>query len=611
MVLQFENPHLTKLDCGHILSLKFEDDHNPSCPAWKMKAEPSYTKLRGGYYTPEPIARFLAKWAIRSSAGTILEPSCGDGVFIDAATDRQLELGATPDQIAAHIQGYEIDKGEASKAASRLHKRGVRKPEIQIHAADFFEACAHPPATPKVDVVLGNPPFIRYQNFPEKQRTLAFEVMHRAGLNPNRLTNIWVPFLVGAALLLKPHGRLGMVIPAELLQVTYAAELRRFLSEYFRQITVLTFRCLAFSEVQQEVVLLLAKRGNEKTGGIEVRELEGIEALSRYRPDRFGLNGFKTVDHTVEKWTQYFLSQREIEFIRELRNELRLTSLGSVADTDIGVVTGMNDFFVMTADHMRAAELEGLSRPIVCRSNHLPGIIFRRKDWNQNVRSGLAVHLLDLPAVRKQDLPLRARKYVSLGELRKLHLGYKCRIRKRWYIVPSVYAPDAFLLRQIHHYPKLVVNETGATCTDTIHRIRFRRGVDARNIAAAFLNSLTLAFAELTGRSYGGGVLELEPNEADKLPIPLINAERLDPEQIDDALRQHGVREVLAQTDRILLREGLGLARSQIEELNSIWQKLRGRRTGRRHGQHMHSGALVDMGRPALIPQEVCSLDSI
>lgn len=35
-------------------------------------------KVRGGYYTPEPIAEFLAAWV--SGAGSkLLEPSCGDG----------------------------------------------------------------------------------------------------------------------------------------------------------------------------------------------------------------------------------------------------------------------------------------------------------------------------------------------------------------------------------------------------------------------------------------------------------------------------------------------------------------------------------------------------
>ena len=100
------------------------------------------------------------------------------------------------------------------------------------------------------------------------------------------------------------------------------------------------------------------------------------------------------------------------------------------------------------------------------------------------------------------------------------------KIRNRWYVVPSVWVPNAFMLRQVHHYPKIILNDADATCTDTIHRVRLRNGTSAKTVAAAFLNSLTFAFSEVIGRSYGGGVLELEPNEAEMLPLPLLGADR-------------------------------------------------------------------------------------
>jgi adenine-specific DNA-methyltransferase len=40
-----------------------------------MKIVPTYQKLRGGYYTPKPIADFLAQWAIQSSATSVLDPA--------------------------------------------------------------------------------------------------------------------------------------------------------------------------------------------------------------------------------------------------------------------------------------------------------------------------------------------------------------------------------------------------------------------------------------------------------------------------------------------------------------------------------------------------------
>ena len=43
---------------------------------------------------------------------------------------------------------------------------------------------------------------------------------------------------------------------------------------------------------------------------------------------------------------------------------------------------------------------------------------------------------------------------------------------------------------------------------------------DIENLIFSFYNSLTLSFAELNGRYYGGGVLELTPNEFKNLPVP-------------------------------------------------------------------------------------------
>jgi adenine-specific DNA-methyltransferase len=103
-------------------------------------------------------------------------------------------------------------------------------------------------------------------------------------------------------------------------------------------------------------------------------------------------------------------------------------------------------------------------------------------------------------------------------------------------------------------------------------------------VAAAFLNSLTFAFAEVLGRSYGGGVLELEPNEADLLPIPLSNAERLNPREVAGLVRSSSIEAVLERTDKVLLADGLGLTSEQINMLRSVWKKLRTRRTDRRNG---------------------------
>jgi adenine-specific DNA-methyltransferase len=544
----------------------------------------SYQKLRGGYYTPKPIADFLARWAIQSPRAEVLEPSCGNGVLLQSAFEALIEKGAKPKHAAEFLHAVEIDEHEGQKAVSRIKALGARPSMFLIHTGDFFAYCkAHLKDKRLFDVVIGNPPFIRYQNFVEEQRVPAFELMSKAGMKPNRLTNTWVPFIVASSFLLNNKGRLAMVVPAELLQVNYAAELRRFLSGYYNKITLITFKKLVFEGIQQEVVLLLGERNGNGRTGVRTVELESVSDLASYEHTDFISSELKPMDHSTEKWTQYFLSKEEIELLRALRINPHLTEAGKVIDVDVGIVTGQNQFFVLNNEQIREHSLEEYTLPIVSRSGHLKGAIFSQADWQTNVKSDLPAYLLNLPNLPFDELPKAAREYVVGGEKAEFHIGYKCRIRHRWYVVPSIWTPDAFMLRQVHGYPKIIVNKAKTTCTDTIHRVKLRNGAKADVVAAAFLNSLTFAFSEVIGRSYGGGVLELEPNEAEKLPLPLNGAETLDLKQIHKFLLNDDIGAVLDLTDKVLLIEGLGLSLKETTLLRRIWQKLRDRRINRKH----------------------------
>lgn len=544
-----------------------------------MKKAPTEQKLRGGYYTPSTVASFLASWAIRGKADTVLEPSCGDGAFLEEAVAALKKKRSSPGQIGAQILGLEFEGREARKAQSRLQSLGIH--DARIINGDFFAWCRRYGET-KFDAVVGNPPFIRYQHFPDKHRDSAFALMRTLGLNPNGLTNAWVPFVCLASTLLKEDGRLAMVIPSELLQVSYSAELRRFLSDSFERVTIFTFRELLFKEAQQEVVLFCGERKCNGVQGINVVELTNAADLASYRFDSSARTSYKPMDHSSEKWTQYFLTRREIGLLRAMRRNEALTVLGEVASVDVGVVTGLNEFFVLTEEDRARRDLIKFTHPVVTRSAHLRGIHFDRSDFENQMQQNARGHLLNLPACTFDSLPSAARNYVREGEDKGFNLGFKCRTRKHWWVVPSPWVPDGFMLRQIHRYPKIAANYAGATCTDTIHRVRLLNGIGARTLASAFTNSLSFAFSEVLGRSYGGGVLELEPTEAEKIPVPLRGAEALDFEEIDQLLATDRVDVALDLVDNNLLKEHVGLTAREIQSLRGIWKKLMDRRHGRK-----------------------------
>jgi adenine-specific DNA-methyltransferase len=543
------------------------------------KPAATYQKLRGGYYTPEPIGKFLANWAIQSSNASILEPSCGDGGLLACAFDRLVDCGTPPKEALNLIHGVELDEDEAQEAALRFKNVGA----ATIHVGDFFSYCEEHLANKRLfDVVIGNPPFIRYQNFPEQHREIAFRLMNKAGLHPNRLTNAWVPFLVAATLLLNPHGRLAMIIPAELLQVNYAAELRQFLSQFYRRITLITFQKLVFEGIQQEVVLLLGERDGIQESGIRTIEIARSADLENYS-DNWASTILKEMDHSTEKWTMYFLDRDELSLLRELKAHPGIIKADQFIDVDVGIVTGLNDYFVLTRKQVRNYKLANFTRPLVGRSNNLGGLVFNDQDWQRTVHNEAGAYLLDIPKMNLDALPEAVKEYIAYGELKGAHTGFKCRNRTPWYVVPSMWNPAAFMLRQVHSYPKIVLNAADATCTDTIHRVRFRNNASPMLVATGFLNSLTFAFSEIIGRSYGGGVLELEPNEAEQLPLPMINEQTIDPAELDSLLRNNDIHAVLQITDEVLLKKGLGLSGIDVVRLRGIWEKLRDRRINRKH----------------------------
>ena len=102
--------------------------------------------------------------------------------------------------------------------------------------------------------------------------------------------------------------------------------------------------------------------------------------------------------------------------------------------------------------------------------------------------------------------------------------------------------PSCFFFRQIYDFPRLVLNECNATSTDTIHRMKSKGPPEL--IVASIYTHLTAASAEIEGRSYGGGVLELEPTEAEKLLVPAVLDGGLSVEECDRLIRAGRLAEV-------------------------------------------------------------------
>ena len=69
-------------------------------------------------------------------------------------------------------------------------------------------------------------------------------------------------------------------------------------------------------------------------------------------------------------------------------------------------------------------------------------------------------------------------------------------------------------------YPRAAVNRAGAYFTNSIHGLRLRDGASPTLLTLALHSSLSLLSLEIEGRSYGGGILKIEPRELDRVLLP-------------------------------------------------------------------------------------------
>lgn len=524
-------------------------------------------KLRGGFYTPEPIAAFILKWGINGSSDyEILEPSCGDGVFLEQLKENNHKFNS--------VTAIEFDEIEAEKADKiKLNNKTVINTDFHLYCNE---------TTSRFDLVVGNPPYIRYQYFQEEQKNEAIKVFNRAKLKYSKLTNAWVSFVVGSSLLLKEKGKIGFVIPAELLQVSYAQQLREFLAHFYNKINIISFEKLVFPNIQQEVVLLLCEKNGSDSHLIEHLELRDASYLEKLDVNRLK-SPTKKIDFKSNKWTYYFLDQEEIDFLENIASKRKVPIIGKYANVEVGITTGANDYFTVPLPVVEAYDLNEYAKPMVGRSVQVNSVIFTENDWKLNRQTKAKAHLLVFPPTQILNGHKGANSYIKMGESQGINKGYKTGIRDDWFVIPSIKLSDALFIRRNNLYPRLILNEANAYTTDTMHRVFMKKDTNKNAFIASFYNSLSLAFSEIVGRSYGGGVLELMPSEAGKilLPYQIENADLL--ATIDQMMREKKqIDEILEITNKQILKDGYGFTDIEIKLADSIWKKLSARRLNRK-----------------------------
>ena len=472
--------------------------------------------------------------------------------------------------------GFDTDSVAIEKCKNKVLPSEI---VAEFSCADYLEwaiqniKADHPQS---FDAVVGNPPFIRYQYLEKDQQERAQQLFDLLGLKFTKHTNAWIPFVISSIEFLKPGGIIGMVIPSEIIHVLYAQGARDFLLNKCSRILLLDPEDLWLEDTLQGAMLLMAQK--------KVADENSSAAIMRTKGRSFAENDPKTLFEGAEyisghaldrKWTYALLTKEEYDAYIRVSKAKSVQKFKKLARVDVGIVTGANKFFLVPDSVVQEYHLENVAHPMFGRSEHCPGVVYDQAQHRINAEHGYPTNFLYF---EDEDAGKRYSDYLKIGEDQEIPQRYKCRIRKPWFKVPSVYATPVSMLKRSNGMPRLILNKMEAYTTDTAYRIVPKENIVAETLVYCFINTITALSAELEGRFYGGGVLELVPSEIDRLLVPYVANVVPFVNKLDQAIRNASMDEILEMQDTALFAECEDIDMRDIQLLRKALYRLQLRR---------------------------------
>jgi len=520
-------------------------------------------KLTGSYYTPKIIADFLVVYLsakLECNHLTILEPSAGDGIFIQSLYKHE-SISKRINKVVA----VEREKTELSKVKMITKRKSLRT----IHS-DFLNFQIN--NKQKFNLVIGNPPYIKKNLLEEKQVALC-EELHKIYplLSKNKIKNIWTAFLVRSINFVNRNGILALVLPSELLQVKFAAELRTLILKEFERVEIFTFNELLFKDCKgQDTLLLIGERKSKDKGVFYCN----IDKLADLENKKFTLA--QNVNIRESKWTHHHLTTDEIVLLEKVKKELNVTN--HYCTSKAGIVTAANDYFIINAKTVQEYSLKKYVKEIIQKGSFVNGSVILSKDeFEDLIKQSKPTFLIALDKTSKIKINEKINHYFEKGLALKINERYKASIRDTWYEVPNIGTPpEAFFFKRCNEYPKFIKNNADVLATDSAYTIAMNNGYNIETLIISFYNSLTLSFAELNGRYYGGGVLELTPNEFKNLPVPYIDFNVKDFNSFaNDFKNKSSIKDICKKNDTLILKSiDKDLDSDSINKIFNIREKL-------------------------------------
>ena len=308
----------------------------------------------GQYFTIEIIVEFMVSLLSHSKDSNVLEPSCGKGIFLD----KLLESGYN------NLSAYEID--------STL---GTKYDFVQ------FKSFLSVPTTEKYDVVIGNPPYIRWKNL---EAELKEELEHNTLWNKyfNSLCDYLFIFILKSIEHLKENGELVFICTEYWMNTTHSETLRNYMCQngYFTEIYHFKETPL-FEKVTASFIIFKFIKSNQQRNEIKLYKYNKEKRLPTF-DELVSKSCFveTIIPHfkTNNRWV--LATEKEQKILNSFENSCKkndtlfgenLYRIGDFCDIGNGMVSGLDCAFQFKNEDSTLNEAEKQSLITVMKAKDL------------------------------------------------------------------------------------------------------------------------------------------------------------------------------------------------------------------------------------------------
>jgi adenine-specific DNA-methyltransferase len=458
---------------------------------------PAQRRPEGAFYTPPALVEPMVEWALGENVVRVVDAGCGSGRFATAVARRRPDLeiiAIDTDPTATLLTRAALAVLGAERA------RVVQGSYLTIEASEAFTGRT---------AWIGNPPYVRHHDLDADVKRWATSAGAELGHPVSSLSGLHAYFFLATARLANAGDVGAFVTSAEWLDVGYGALIRQLLMDGLglASLHVLDPRAVPFADVMTTAAIACFRVGTrpERVRLQAVGNLEDLDGLA---------GGTELARADLE------LSSRWTGLLRPQVETVAGTPLGKIARVSRGVVTGANDYFLLT--RARAVELGILEwcRPAITSAEEV-------LDAGGIVRDGAERRLLFAPPpdVDRRAYPALDR-YLKRGERRDgetppIRDRYVTSHRRPWWHHGPLRIPPIVASYMARRAPVFALNPDGLALVNIAHGLYPHAELDHEELGSLVLhlNGLRESFRG-HGRTYHGGLEKFEPGEMEALLIP-------------------------------------------------------------------------------------------